>query len=251
MTAPAKNLAPPVTAAPVLSVRGLARAFDGLRALDGVDFDVGRGEMLALIGPNGAGKTTCFNIINGQLRADTGSVRVQGADITGMAPDAIAHRHVGRTFQVAATFASMSVRENVEVACHALRQDADAATVDALLASTGARELADRHAATLAYADVKRVELAIALAGNPVLLLLDEPTAGLGLADRTTMMDAVRARARGDGIAVLFTEHDMDIVFGFADRVIVLDRGKAIASGSPDEVRANPRVQVAYLGTPG
>ncbi len=241
-------MAPPTMTTTVLEVRSLARAFDGVRALEGVDFDVGRGEMLALIGPNGAGKSTCFNIVNGQLRADAGTVRIEGADITGMAPDAIAHRHVGRTFQVAATFASMSVRENIEVACHALKQAADPATVDALLASSGARELADRHAATLAYADVKRVELAIALAGSPVLLLLDEPTAGLGLADRTTMMDAVRVRARGDGIAVLFTEHDMDIVFGFADRVIVLDRGRVIASGAPAEVRANAAVKRAYLG---
>ena len=241
-------MAPPVMHAPVLSVRDLARAFDGVRALDGVDFDVGRGEMFALIGPNGAGKTTCFNIINGQLRADAGTVRVQGVDITGLRPDAIAHRHVGRTFQVAATFASMSVRENVEVACRALRQDAGPATTDALLASAGARELADRHAATLAYADVKRVELAIALAGRPALLLLDEPTAGLSLADRTTMMDAVRARAHGDGIAVLFTEHDMDIVFGFADRVIVLDRGRVIANGAPAAVRADAAVRRAYLG---
>jgi len=238
----------PRDGAPVLSVRRLARAFDGVRAVDGVDFDVARGEMVAMIGPNGAGKTTCFNLINGQLRADAGTVHVAGHDVTGLAPAAVAQRRVGRTFQVAATFASMSVRENIDVARHALRQRDDAHAPDELLARVGAPELVDRHAAALAYADAKRVELAIALAGAPVLLLLDEPTAGLSLADRTRMMEAVRACAGGDGVAVLFTEHDMDIVFGFADRVIVLDRGRVIAAGTPTDVRANANVRRAYLG---
>ena len=165
--------------APVLEVAGLARAFGGVRAVDGVDFAVAHGEMVALIGPNGAGKTTCFNLVNGQLRADAGTVRVDGRDVTGLAPAAIARHRVGRTFQVAATFASMSVRQNIDVARHALHQRADARAADALLAQVGAPALVDRHAATLAYADAKRVELAIALAGRPVLLLLDEPTAGL------------------------------------------------------------------------
>ena len=232
----------------VLSVQALARAFGGVRAVDGVDFEVRRGELVALIGPNGAGKTTCFNLINGQLRADAGSVRVDGHDILGLAPAAIAQRRVGRTFQVAATFASMSVRENIEVARRALHQLDDVHAPDELLARVGAAELVDRHAAALAYADAKRVELAIALAGDPVLLLLDEPTAGMRLGDRTQMMEAVRAQADGDGVAVLFTEHDMDIVFGFADRVIVLDRGRVIAAGSPAQVRADAGVQRAYLG---
>jgi branched-chain amino acid transport system ATP-binding protein len=234
--------------APVLAVSGLARAFGGVRALDGVDFSVARGEMVALIGPNGAGKTTCFNVINGQLRADAGAVRVNGRDVGGFAPAAIARQRVGRTFQVAATFASMSVRENIDVARRALRQRDDAHAADALLARVGAPALIDRHAAMLVYADAKRVELAIALAGHPALLLLDEPTAGLAIADRMLMMDAVRAVARDDGVAALFTEHDMDIVFGYADRVIVLDRGRVIAAGTPAAVRADAGVQRAYLG---
>jgi branched-chain amino acid transport system ATP-binding protein len=234
--------------APILAVRGLARAFDGVRAVDGVDFEVARAEMVALIGPNGAGKTTCFNLINGQLRADSGTVSVEGREITGLAPATIARRHVGRTFQVAATFASMSVRQNIEIARNALDQRDDPRAVGALLARVGAAELVDRHAAALAYADAKRVELAIALAGDPVLLLLDEPTAGLSLADRTRMMEAVRTLVRSDSVAVLFTEHDMDMVFGYADRVIVLDRGRVISAGSPAEVRADANVRRAYLG---
>jgi branched-chain amino acid transport system ATP-binding protein len=234
--------------APILAVGGLARAFDGVRAVDGVDFEVARAEMVALIGPNGAGKTTCFNLINGQLRADCGTVSVEGREITGLAPATIARRHVGRTFQVAATFASMSVRQNIEIARNALDQRDDPRAVGALLARVGAAELVDRHAAALAYADAKRVELAIALAGDPVLLLLDEPTAGLSLADRTRMMEAVRTLVRSDSVAVLFTEHDMDMVFGYADRVIVLDRGRVISAGSPAEVRADANVRRAYLG---
>ncbi|MEO6749217.1 MAG: ATP-binding cassette domain-containing protein [Casimicrobiaceae bacterium] len=236
-----------MSGAPVLAVRNLARAFGGVRAVDGVDFDVARGEMVALIGPNGAGKTTCFNLVNGQLRADAGSVRLEGRDIGGLAPATIARLRVGRTFQVAATFVSMSVRENIGVAQRALGRRGDARAADELMACVGAPELVDRHAAALAYADAKRVELAVALAGAPLLLLLDEPTAGLGPAERTPMMEAVRA-ATATGVAVLFTEHDMDVVFGFADRVIVLDRGRIIAMGIPEAVRADAAVRRAYLG---
>jgi branched-chain amino acid transport system ATP-binding protein len=232
----------------VLEVAGLVRAFDGVRALDGVDLAVARGEMVALIGPNGAGKTTCFNVIDGQLRADAGHVRVAGRAIDGLAPDAIARRGIGRTFQIAATFASMSVRENVEVARRALGRPSDTRSVDALLGGVGAGALAGRHAAILAYGDAKRVELALALAGEPHLLLLDEPTAGLAAADRGALMRVVRTRVDVDGVAVLFTEHDMDVVFAFADRVVVLDRGHVIAQGTPDAVRANAEVRRAYLG---
>ncbi|MEO8847085.1 MAG: ATP-binding cassette domain-containing protein [Casimicrobiaceae bacterium] len=234
--------------APVLAVGSLARAFDGVRAVDGATFDVGPGEMVALIGPNGAGKTTCFNLISGQLAADSGSVRIDGRDVRGLSSASIARLGVGRTFQVAATFASMSVRENIDVALRALGSARHQRDATALLAQVGAAELVDRHAATLAYADAKRVELAMALAGTPLLLLLDEPTAGLGTADSTLMMQSVRASVTADALAVLFTEHDMDIVFGFADRVIVLDRGHVIAAGTPAAVRADADVQRAYLG---
>ena len=242
----------------MLEVVGLSKAFGGVHAVRDVSFGVAAGEMVALIGPNGAGKTTCFNLIDGQLEPDGGSVRLAGERIDRMPTRAIAHKGVGRTFQVAATFASMTVRENVELALAAhARRDArlvttgarrDRADADTLLASVGVADLADAHCATLAYGDVKRVELALALAGAPRLLLMDEPTAGMGIASRAELMKCATARARRDNIAVLFTEHDMDVVFGSADRVIVLDRGAVIAEGPPAEIRANEHVQAVYLG---
>ena len=247
-----------MTAAAVLSVRGLVKAFGGVRAVDDVSFDVAAGERLALIGPNGAGKSTCFNLVNGQLLPDAGRVLLEGVDITGTPPQRLARRGVGRTFQVAASFASMTVRENVALALAA--QDGAAempfagdrddrrADADALLASVGAGDLADAHAATLAYGDVKRVELALALAGKPRLLLMDEPTAGMAPRERGALMETVSAIVRERGIALLFTEHDMDVVFGHADRIVVLDRGSVIAQGSPDAIRADAGVRAAYLG---
>ena len=242
----------------VLEVDGLSKAFGGVRAVDGVSFGVDTGEVVALIGPNGAGKTTCFNLINGQLRPDAGRIVLGGRDVTGQSARALARSGVGRTFQVAATFASMTVRENVALA---LAAHAGATTslvdgglnrfdgaADVLLERVGARDLADRHSATLAYGDVKRVEIALALAGAPRLLLMDEPTAGMAPRERGALMQVAAGIARRERVALLFTEHDMDIVFGHADRVIVLDRGKILAEGAPDAIRADPRVHEAYLG---
>ncbi len=246
---------------PVLDVRDLFKSFDGVDAVRGVSFHVAAGEVVALIGPNGAGKTTCFNLVNGQLAPDRGRVTLAGTPITGLLPRDVALRGVGRTFQVAATFASMSVRENVEVAllAHAGRSESligrasgsRAAGAAALLARVGIAQLADTHCATLAYGDAKRVELALALAGNPKLLLMDEPTAGMAPHERGQLMALATELARKDRIAVLFTEHDMDVVFGHADRVIVLDRGRIIAQGSAEAIRNDPRVQAVYLGETG
>ena len=245
---------------PVLAVDGLVKSFGGVHAVRGVTFRVSPGELVALIGPNGAGKTTCFNCINGQLRPDAGRVMLAGSDITGRTPREIALAGVGRTFQVAATFASMTVRENVEVgllshaghgeALFGRMDGARSTQADVLLRRTGIEALAERHCATLPYGDTKRVELALALAGNPKLLLMDEPTAGMAARDRSALMATAVELARRDRVAVLFTEHDMDVVFGHADRVIVLDRGRVIAEGAPDAIRANPDVQAVYLGTP-
>jgi branched-chain amino acid transport system ATP-binding protein len=243
---------------PVLAVRELSKAFDGVQALHDVTFDVHAGERVALIGPNGAGKTTCFNVIDGQLRPDHGSVQLDGRRIDNLAPQSIAHRGVGRTFQVAATFPSMTVRENVAVALLAgARRDgalvggiADALhDADEALERLALADLRFSHCASLAYGEAKRVELALALAQRPRLLLMDEPTAGAGAAARDAVLQVVHEVTRDAGAAVLFTEHDMDVVFAHAQRVIVLDRGSVIATGTPDDIRRDARVQKAYLGT--
>jgi len=242
----------------LLEARGLKKHFSGVAAVDGVSFHLAAGEMLALIGPNGAGKSTCFNLLNGQIRPDTGQVVLDGLDITGRSPRGMFRLGVGRTFQVAATFGSMSVRENVQVALasHAgesFRLLGDAgrrhrAAADGLLADVGLGARADTPAAILAYGDLKRLEIAVALANAPRLLLMDEPTAGMMPADRRDLMALVRQLVRGRKLGVLFTEHDMDAVFGSADRILVMNHGKLIAEGAPAEIRANRLVQATYLG---
>ena len=241
-----------------LEVRGLSKAYGGVQAVRGVSFAVNAGEVVALIGPNGAGKTTCFNLLNGQLRPDSGEIALAGRSVVGLRPHQVWRLGVGRTFQVTATFSSMTVRENVQVALlshhrrlfslwkPAGRFQVDEA--DALLARVGMQEQAARPCAVLAYGDLKRVELAVALANRPRLLLMDEPTAGMAPGERQTLMQLAAALALSERIAVLFTEHDMDVVFNFASRIIVLHGGEVIAAGAPDEVRANPRVREVYLG---
>ncbi len=243
---------------PVLAASGLGKAFGGVKAVDGVSLALSRGEMVALIGPNGAGKSTCFNVLGGQLRADSGRVVLEGRDVTGRTPRRLARLGVGRTFQVAETFASMTVRENVQLALlghnaqiwRFLRPTRSflATEADRLLARLGLANEAETQAGALAYGDNKRLELALALAGDPILLLMDEPTAGMALDERAELMRFVRELASEQGLGVLFTEHDMDVVFGTADRVLVLDRGRLIAEGDPDAIRSNETVRAVYLG---
>jgi branched-chain amino acid transport system ATP-binding protein len=245
----------------LLRVEGLHKSFGGVQAVQGVSLAVAAGELLALIGPNGAGKSTCFNMLNGQLRPDAGRVTLAGQDITGLAPRAIWRLGVGRTFQITATFASLSVLENVQMALLSHRRRLmrlwaplsaeDPTPALALLERLGMAEQAARPCGVLAYGDLKRVELAIALANNPRLLLMDEPTAGMAPAERVALMALTARIARESGIAVLFTEHDMDVVFTHADRLLVLDRGRMLAEGSPEDVRANPAVREVYLGHEG
>jgi branched-chain amino acid transport system ATP-binding protein len=242
----------------VLSVRGLSKAYGGVQAVHEVSFDVSAGEMVALIGPNGAGKTTCFNMLGGQLVPDAGEIRLGEASLGGLPPHRISRLGVGRTFQVTATFGSMSVRQNVQTALlsysgRGLRMWDRAQTsyqdeAEALLERVGMREQADRPCAVLAYGDLKRAELAIALANRPRLLLMDEPTAGMAPEERGALMELAVRLARDERIAVLFTEHDMSVVFGFASRVIVMHLGEIIAAGSPEQVRNDPRVREVYLG---
>jgi len=243
----------------VLAVRSLSKAFGGVRAVSEVSFDVGRGEFLAMIGPNGAGKSTCFNMINGQLSPDSGEILFKDHNIAGRAPRDVWRLGVGRTFQVAATFSSMTVAENVQMALishahetYGLWRAAAGLHRDRaldLLAQVGMREAADRPSRELAYGDVKRVELAIALANEPHLLLMDEPTAGMAPRERNDLIALVKRLVVERGISVLFTEHSMDVVFAYADRIIVLARGRLIADGNASEIRDHPQVREVYFGT--
>ena len=243
----------------VLAVSDLAKSFGGVHAVDGVSFTVGKAEFLALIGPNGAGKSTCFNMINGQLKPDAGRILFEGRDIAGLPARMVWGLGVGRTFQIAATFGSMTAAENVQMALisHAgetfrgWRPAAQRhrARALALLAEVGMQEAAERASRELAYGDVKRLEFAVALASEPRLLLMDEPTAGMGPRERTELIALVKRLVVERGISVLFTEHSMDVVFAFADRIIVLARGKLIADGDAASVRANETVQQVYFGT--
>ncbi len=243
----------------ILSVRNLSKAFGGVRALNNVSFDLGEGEFLALIGPNGAGKSTCFNIINGQMTPDAGEVRFGGRNIVGLPPREIWRLGVGRTFQIAATFGSMTVLENVQLALVShhgeifhfgapLRDRRPASALD-LLEQVGMADAANRACKELAYGDVKRVELAVALANEPRLLLMDEPTAGMAPRERNDLIALVKRLVVEKNISVLFTEHSMDVVFAYADRIIVLARGALIAEGDSAAIRDNPQVQQVYLGT--
>ena len=241
-----------------LSVSHLSKAYGGVQALRDVSFALGAGEMVALIGPNGAGKTTCFNVLNGQLRADAGEVRLDGMSLAGLTPHQISRRGIGRTFQVAALFGSMTVRENVQVAllAHHRRHRSlltaaarsYAAEAADLLERVGLLSQAEKPCAILAYAELKRLELAVALAQAPRVLLMDEPTAGMAVAERALLMTLASQLARSENIAVLFTEHDMDVVFGFADRILVLHLGELIAQGAPEAVRQDVQVRAVYLG---
>ena len=243
----------------LLSIAHLSKSFDGVQAVDDVSFDLQAGQLLALIGPNGAGKSTCFNMINGQLKPGAGAIRFDGRDIAGMRPRDIWRLGVGRTFQIAATFNSMTVLENVQMALvsrerktFGLWKPAGSRYADeafALLEQVGMAADAKRACGVLAYGDVKRVELAIALANRPKLLLMDEPTAGMAPKERNELMALTRRLVTEQKIGVLFTEHSMDVVFAYADRMIVLARGKLIAEGDGETIRNDPRVQEVYFGT--
>jgi branched-chain amino acid transport system ATP-binding protein len=249
---------------PFLQAVDLHKSYSGVEAVRGASFTLSGGEIVALIGPNGAGKSTCFNMLNGQVRPDRGRVHILGRDVTGLGPRRVWALGVGRTFQVAATFDSMRVRENVQVALgmvalgvagsaarwwpahqgRVARREAEQA-----LALVGLSDQADRPCGELAYGDLKRLELAIALCTAPRVLLMDEPTAGMAPGERTELMRLTARTARSRGMGVLFTEHDMDVVFAHADRILVLDRGLIIADGPPDMVRADAHVRSVYLGS--
>jgi len=243
----------------LLEVIDLYKSFGGITAVNGVSFDLQEGHLLAMIGPNGAGKSTCFNLINGQLKPDSGTIRILGKDTTGFRPRNVWRLGVGRTFQVTSTFPSMTVLENVQMVLLSRHRRLNCitrktATLYAdeameLLRLVGVDQQWDRPCGILAYGDLKRVELAIALANDPRLLLMDEPTAGMGVKERLRLMELTANIVRDRNIGVLFTEHDMDVVFAHADSIIVLNYGKLIAQGTPAQVRDNDEVRQIYLGT--
>ncbi|HET6605026.1 MAG TPA: ABC transporter ATP-binding protein [Rhodopila sp.] len=243
----------------LLDVIGLTKAFGGNVVVDSIRFQIEAGQIVGLIGPNGAGKSTCFNMLSGQLRPDRGEIRLDGARIDGSSPEQIWRAGVGRSFQIAAAFASLSVIDNVRAALLArhrlvwrfLRSAQTVLTreAEALLDRAGLSAQAGSICGTLAYGDLKRLEFALATAHQPMLLLLDEPMAGMTEADRRPLATLIQSLAHDTGCAVLLTEHDTDTVFRIADHVLVLDKGTLIASGPPAAVRHDPAVQAAYLGT--
>ena len=243
----------------LLKVSGLGKSFGGVKAVDGISFELAAGELLALIGPNGAGKSTTFNMVNGQMRADAGSIQLDGQELIGLAPRDIWRLGVSRTFQIAETFSSLTVVENVQMALLSSdrklfamwRRAADHKREEALLLldQVSMKAQADRPCSVLAYGDVKRVELAMAMANQPKLLLMDEPTAGMAPKERNDLMALTKQLVIDRGLAVLFTEHSMDVVFAYADRMIVLARGRLIAEGKPLEIRDHPKVQEVYFGS--
>lgn len=230
-----------------LTVRGVMVRFGGVMAVGGVDIDVPTGRVTGLIGPNGAGKTTLFNVISGMQEATSGTVHVDGDEITDEAPHRRARRGLARTFQRLELFGSMSVRDNVRVAAELAGVSDIDATVDSLLARVGLTDRADTTAGDLPTGSARLVEIARALATNPRFLLLDEPASGLDDNESEHLGELLRELV-ADGLAVLLVEHDMGLVMHVCDHIYVLDLGQIIASGTPDEVQHHPEVLRAYLG---
>jgi branched-chain amino acid transport system ATP-binding protein len=248
----------------ILAVKGVGISFGALKAIDGVSFSVNEGQILSVIGPNGAGKTTLFNVISGVYIASRGRVELSGEDVTSLAPDALAARGMSRTFQNLQIFQRMSVAQNVMVGRHLKERrnlfadmlrlpsvgqqnrETRAAALQ-FLDEVGLRDKADVLAGDLSYGGCKRLEIARALATEPRVLLLDEPAAGCNAVE-TEEIDRLICRVAQKGIAVVLVEHDMKLVMKISHRILVLDRGRFLAEGTPAEVRDNPVVHEAYLG---
>lgn len=242
----------------MLELSGVSMSFGGFKAVSDLNLSLKENERLAIIGPNGAGKTTLFNLLTGHLKPTAGEITYKGKSIVGMSPHRIVRLGVARSFQLVNIFPKLSVFENVQVAhissaqryfdivrpAHLMFQDETLAT----LADIGLDAEAELTAGNLAYGKQKQLELAVALASSPRVLLLDEPTAGMSQSETTEIIDLIRRVVETRKLSLLFTEHDMEVVFGIADRLAVLHHGELIASGSPDEIRGNAEVRRVYLG---
>jgi branched-chain amino acid transport system ATP-binding protein len=244
----------------ILAVENLSRRFGGVHAVKDVSLEVRKGELRAIIGPNGAGKSTLFGLLTGQLRPDSGRVLFMGADVTGRAPHVLCRRGLGRTFQINSIFVNATVLENVQLALLAHRgriwnmfsaaRNLFVREAQALLEMLGLAREAGKPGSALSYGDRRRLEVALALACEPQVLLLDEPTAGMSVSDKPRMVGLIRDIVREKGVTAVLIEHDMDIVFSVADRITVMHQGGVLAEGRADDIRANARVQEIYLGAP-
>lgn len=234
-------------AAVILEAQGLARAFGGLRAVDGVDFALEAGEIHALIGPNGAGKTTFVSLLSGRIAPDAGVILLDGADITRLPAHQRVRRGIAYTFQITSIYPQLTVFDNVALAAQSQGARDLAAAVAAALTRVGMEGLAVQEAGTLSYGHQRLLELAMGLALRPRVLILDEPTQGLAAGEIDDFVALVRGLV--PETTVLMIEHNMEVVMSLAHRITVLNFGQVLAHGTPGEIRANPLVQAAYLGT--
>jgi branched-chain amino acid transport system ATP-binding protein len=242
----------------VLEVTSISKTFGGFKAVNNANLTVGKGEIVAVIGPNGAGKTTLFNLITGIIKPDTGRVLFKKEDITGLSPHEVCRKRISRSFQIVNVFQRLTVFENVQISVlsrekktwNLFTPSASLAIeeTDEILASVGLLKKKNRTTALLSHGDRKVLEIAMALGGNPEFLILDEPTAGMAAEETSRCIDLIKKLSQTMGLTILFCEHDMEIVFGIANRIMVMVRGSTIIQGSCEEVRCNEAVQNAYLG---
>ena len=242
----------------MLQVEAVDKYFDGFKAVDGASLTVERGELVAVIGPNGAGKTTLFNLITGQLKPDRGRIIFKGEDIAGLPPFQICKKGIGRSFQIVNVFPRLTVFENVQVSILSQQRKSTNLFSPArnlainetknILESVGLLDKAEAISGSLSHGDQKILEMAMALGSEPELLILDEPTAGMSPEETLATMELIKQLAGTQGLTILFCEHDIDVVFSIAQKIMVMHQGRTLIQGEPDEVRSNKEVQDAYLG---